>query len=98
MAAGLGASSGELGQSVLPVAAVVPMMGINPMQFKEWFHILYSVYAAHIGYCKETSCIATQHVIQDLWEEAAMYNAVSPPLPIMPAITVNTINSALTIL
>ena len=80
------------------IDTVASAIGLNPIWFEKRFQALYDVYAAHMGLCKEAANVATQHAIQDLWEEAAACNVMPPPPLTMPAVTMNSARNTSTIL
>ena len=46
-----------------------------------------------MGLHEKKTSVAIQYTIQDPWEEAAVQNDMLPPPPIVPAITIDLVNS-----
>ena len=93
----IGARSGVKGDdpnhpTPLPVAVAASMVGFDPVQLEQHYLVLYSLYTAHMGQGKEAAQVATKQAISDLQKEAAAWDAMPPPLPVVLTVTVITID------
>ena len=79
-------------QTSLVIAVVASMLELDMVELVQHYLALYSVYAAHMGQCKEAAQVAIKHMIFDFRKEVVAWDTMPPLLLVALTVAVTIVD------